>query len=115
MAARRCDDRNRRGHSHLGAVVMKKQFVLAAALVGGSWSSMFAQANSCAIGLTQDACQKAVDVFQYVAPQLGTAITGRRSRASPAPDPLHIERKTPRSPCPPSTRRLASSKVCHSG
>lgn len=55
---------------------MKKQLVLAAALVGGSWSSMFAQANSCAVGLTQDACQKAVDVFQYVAPQLGTAITG---------------------------------------
>jgi hypothetical protein len=56
---------------------MKKSFVLATALVaGGAWSSAFAQANSCAIGLTQDACQKAVDLYQYVAPQLGTAITG---------------------------------------
>ena len=25
---------------------------------------------------TQDACQKAIDLFQYMAPQLGTAITG---------------------------------------
>ena len=35
-----------------------------------------AQANTCASGLTQDACQKAVDIYQYLAPQLGTAITG---------------------------------------
>jgi len=55
---------------------MKKQLVLAVALVGGGWSSAFAQANSCTIGLTQDACQKAVDLYQYLAPQLGTAITG---------------------------------------
>ena len=55
---------------------MPKRFLLAAALVGGSWSSALAQANSCAAGLTQDACQKAVDVFQYMVPQLGTAITG---------------------------------------
>jgi hypothetical protein len=26
--------------------------------------------------ITQDACQKAIDLFQYVAPQLGTSITG---------------------------------------
>jgi hypothetical protein len=55
---------------------MKKRFVLVFALVVGGASSAFAQANSCAVGLTQDACQKAVDVYQYVAPQLGTAITG---------------------------------------
>jgi hypothetical protein len=50
----------------LGAVA-----VLAAAAV-----SAHAQANTCALGVTQDACQKAVDVYQYLAPQLGTAITG---------------------------------------
>jgi len=55
---------------------MNRKLALAVALVGGGWSTAFAQANSCAVGLTQDACQKAVDVFQYVAPQLGTAITG---------------------------------------
>jgi hypothetical protein len=55
---------------------MKKQLLLAAAMVGASSLNAAAQANSCAAGLTQDACQKAVDVFQYLAPQLGTAITG---------------------------------------
>jgi hypothetical protein len=55
---------------------MNRTLALAVALVGGGWSTAFAQANSCAVGLTQDACQKAVDVFQYLAPQLGSAITG---------------------------------------
>jgi hypothetical protein len=55
---------------------MKRTLALAVALIGGGSSTVFAQANSCAVGLTQDACQKAVDVYQYVAPQLGTAITG---------------------------------------
>ncbi len=55
---------------------MNRKLALAVALVSGGWSTAFAQANSCAVGLTQDACQKAVDVFQYVAPQLGSAITG---------------------------------------
>jgi hypothetical protein len=55
---------------------MKRTLALAVALIGGGSSTVFAQANSCAVGLTQDACQKAVDIYQYVAPQLGTAITG---------------------------------------
>lgn len=55
---------------------MNRKLALAVALVSGGWSTAFAQANSCAVGLTQDACQKAVDVFQYIAPQLGSAITG---------------------------------------
>ena len=55
---------------------MNRRIALAVVLVGGGWSTAFAQVNSCAIGLTQDACQKAVDVYQYLAPQLGSAITG---------------------------------------
>jgi len=55
---------------------MNRKLALAVALVGAGWSTAFAQANSCAVGLTQDACQKAVDLYQYLAPQLGTAITG---------------------------------------
>ena len=55
---------------------MNRKLALAVAFVGGSWSTAFAQANSCAVGVTQDACQKAVDIFQYLAPQLGSAITG---------------------------------------
>ena len=30
----------------------------------------------CTAGVTQDACQKTLDVFQYIAPQLGTVIAG---------------------------------------
>ena len=55
---------------------MNRRIALAVAFVGGGWSTAFAQVNSCAVGLTQDACQKAVDVYQYLAPQLGSAITG---------------------------------------
>jgi hypothetical protein len=32
--------------------------------------------SQCAAGVTQDACQKGVDVFQYLAPQLGAVIAG---------------------------------------
>jgi hypothetical protein len=39
-------------------------------------ATMSAQANQCAATVTQDACQKAVDLFQYMAPQLGTMIAG---------------------------------------
>jgi hypothetical protein len=55
---------------------MKKQIVFGAVAIVAIWSPAFAQANSCAAGVTQDACQKAVDVFQYLAPQLGSAISG---------------------------------------
>lgn len=55
---------------------MKNRVFAAAAVLAATAVSASAQANSCAAGLTQDACQKAVDVYQYLAPQLGTAITG---------------------------------------
>ncbi len=32
--------------------------------------------NQCTTGFTQDACQKTVDIFQYLAPQLGVIISG---------------------------------------
>jgi hypothetical protein len=35
-----------------------------------------AQAQECAAGPSADACQQAVDFFKYMAPQLGTAMTG---------------------------------------
>jgi hypothetical protein len=38
--------------------------------------ALYAQSNSCASGTTQDACQMAIDVFQFMAPQLGVALTG---------------------------------------
>src|SRR5690348_4596989 len=51
--------------------------VLSAALaLGAAAGSLRAQVNTCSPGVTQDACQKAIDIYQYLAPQLGTAITG---------------------------------------
>ncbi len=38
--------------------------------------STTAQAQGCAAGLTQDACTKAVDLFNYMMPQLGTSLVG---------------------------------------
>jgi len=55
---------------------MKNRVFAAAAVLAATAVPASAQANSCAAGFTQDACQKAVDVYQYLAPQLGTAITG---------------------------------------
>jgi hypothetical protein len=55
---------------------MKNRIIGAAVVLAATAVTAKAQANSCAPGLTQDACQKAVDVYQYLAPQLGTAITG---------------------------------------
>jgi len=49
-------------------------FVLAAFVAAPA--TLSAQANSCASGTTEDACQKAVDLFRYMAPQLGTVIAG---------------------------------------
>ncbi len=37
---------------------------------------LLAQSSSCAAGPTQDACQQALDVYQYMAAQLSTAIAG---------------------------------------
>ena len=55
---------------------MKNRILSAAVVLAAAAVTANAQANSCAAGITQDACQKAVDVYQYLAPQLGTAITG---------------------------------------
>jgi hypothetical protein len=67
---------------------MKKHLLLVAGLSMVALSSAAAQANSCPAGTTsalgipdanrasQDACQMAVDVFQFMAPQLGLALAG---------------------------------------
>lgn len=62
---------------------MKLRVVLILALVAAS-TRAGAQANTCPAGtgsldpnrVSQDACQMAVDVFQYMAPQLGVALAG---------------------------------------
>lgn len=52
----------------------------AAAAIAGLLGTATAGAQGidpqCAAGYTQDACQKTVDVFQYLAPQLGVVIAG---------------------------------------
>ena len=55
---------------------MRSRMYLVLAAIAAVPATMSAQANSCAAGTTQDACQKAVDLFQYMAPQLGTVIAG---------------------------------------
>src|SRR5262245_12124070 len=60
---------------------MRHQVVVAGIALSMSASVLSAQANSCPSGsplalITQDGCQKAVDLFQYMSPQLGGAITG---------------------------------------
>ena len=63
---------------------MRLRIALAIGLLGSVAPSAYAQTRSCPPGtgsldqnrITQDACQMAVDVFQFVAPQLGIAITG---------------------------------------
>ena len=62
---------------------MRKNVVLAAAMMLGGSSLLSAQSVNpgCPGGtvqerVTQDACQKAVDLFAYMAPQLGTVIAG---------------------------------------
>jgi len=63
---------------------MKARLVLYAAAFVASASTLQAQANTCPGGtlptdpnrIAQDACQMAVDVFQFMAPQLGIALTG---------------------------------------
>ncbi len=70
---------------------MKKRFVIASSLAFAAATSLGAQANTCPSGTSstiggivipdrsrasQDACQMAVDVFQFMAPQLGLALVG---------------------------------------
>jgi hypothetical protein len=53
-----------------------KRHMWVAALAVAAAAPAGAQSVQCQAGLTQDACQKALDLFQYMAPQLGTAIAG---------------------------------------
>jgi hypothetical protein len=60
---------------------MRVRFVKALAILAASATVAGAQgggapASSSCTGVSADACQQAIDFFQYMAPQLGTAITG---------------------------------------
>src|SRR5688500_11985423 len=55
---------------------MRSRMYLVLAAIVAAPATLSAQANSCASGTTQDACRIAVDLFQYMAPQLGTVIAG---------------------------------------
>ncbi|MEO7103683.1 MAG: hypothetical protein ABI311_09895, partial [Gemmatimonadaceae bacterium] len=58
---------------------MKARVLIAATVVTCSALPLAAQGTvnpSCAPGVTQDVCQKTIDFFQFVAPQLGTIIAG---------------------------------------
>ena len=58
---------------------MKGRFVVAAgmlALVAGTADAQISASCAAEQTATQDACQKAIDLFQYMAPQLGTVIAG---------------------------------------
>ena len=55
---------------------MRSRMYLVLAAIAAMPATLSAQANSCSSGTAQDACQKAVDLFQYMAPQLGTVIAG---------------------------------------
>jgi hypothetical protein len=58
---------------------MKTRSLLAATILTCSALPLAAQSSvnpQCVAGITQDACQKAVDVFQFLAPQLGAVIAG---------------------------------------
>ena len=57
---------------------MRKALIVAAAMTLGAATADAQLAQQCASGSTgsQDACQKAVDVFNYLAPQLGTIVAG---------------------------------------
>ena len=49
---------------------------LASVMFAGAAQAQGAQAHTSCTGFTADACQQAVDFFGYMAPQLGTAMTG---------------------------------------
>lgn len=63
---------------------MKARLFAVGALVAASASVASAQSSQCPAGatassperITQDACQKSVDLFNFMAPQLGTSIAG---------------------------------------
>src|ERR1051325_3540011 len=55
---------------------MKRLGIAAAVLVIGAGTASAQTADPQCTGNTADACQKALDLFKYIAPQLGTAIAG---------------------------------------
>lgn len=58
---------------------MKIRSLIATSVLVGAAVPLAAQSAvnpQCTSGITQDACQKAIDVFQYLAPQLGAVIAG---------------------------------------
>ena len=55
---------------------MRSRMYVALAALAAAPASLAAQSGACAPGTTQDACQKAVDLFHYMAPQIGTVIAG---------------------------------------
>src|ERR1043165_3534639 len=58
---------------------MKRLGLAAAVLVIGVGTASAHTADPQCTGNTADACQKALDLFKYIAPQLGTAIAGGNS------------------------------------
>lgn len=55
---------------------MKARLFAAGLLVAAGANVASAQSSQCSAGATEDACQKSVDLFNFMAPQLGTAIAG---------------------------------------
>src|SRR5205823_2689698 len=63
---------------------MMKRKLLSVAVLAFAAAPAVAQSSQCpgsvnplsAAQISQDACQQAIDLFQYMAPQLGAAITG---------------------------------------
>jgi hypothetical protein len=53
---------------------MKFRLIIGGMLAAAIASPVQAQTSQCASGVTQDACQKAVDLFNFMTPQLSTAI-----------------------------------------
>jgi hypothetical protein len=56
--------------------MMKLRMLMTGVLVAVTVSATAAQAQNCAAGQTQDACQKAVDLVNFITPQLSTALAG---------------------------------------
>jgi hypothetical protein len=55
---------------------MKARLLAAGLLVATGANVASAQSTQCSAGATQDACQKSVDLFNFMAPQLGTSVAG---------------------------------------
>ena len=55
---------------------MKARLLAAGLLVAAGANVASAQSSPCSAGATEDACQKSVDLFNFMAPQLGTSIAG---------------------------------------